>query len=190
VSIKYNVKIRALLLPFLYLMLLTNVFAQEQKVGEGEVITLPPRGERELEVVKELIIDSTLFRQPNQGNPYALNYRDDVKRPYSHAASFSRRKEIKNIHDFVRLDTNWMKFRISYGCGCGKTTMRLVTDGVKRKDKTGKGYYQTRLLFTSNDMCKGMCEIDVAFNLTKLKQSPKRKVYVKFEDYEQLIALE
>lgn len=185
-------KTRALLLPCLFIMLLTNAFAQEQKVGAMIPITTIDSiyRMRGLEVVRELIIDSTLFKQPNEGDTHGLSYWDGVKGPYLNPASFSRKKEIKNIHDFVRVDTNWISFSINYGCGCGKTTTRLVTDGVKRKDKTGKGYYQIRLLFTSNDMCKKGCSAGLAFDLTKLKKSPRRKVYVKFEDYEQLIALE
>ncbi len=147
------------------MVLMTDSFAQEQ------------------EVIEEIIIDRLLFNQPNQGD-YSFTV---------HNGAFTRgarREEIKNINDVIRVDKSCIRFKISYGCGCGKTSMKLVTDGVERKDKTGKVYYQIRLLFIDNDICKALCYANLAYNLTGLKKNSASKVYVKFEDFEELIDLE
>lgn len=144
---------------------MTNLFAQEN------------------ESIEEIVIDSSLFKQPNRGS-----YDFSVSN-----GSFLRGvqpEEIKDINEVISINKGYLKVRISYGCGCGQTIIKLVTDGVERKDKTGKIYYRIKLFFTSNDMCRASCHEKLTYDLSKLKKSSESKLYVKFQGFKQLIAFE
>ena len=94
-------------------------------------------------------------------------------------------KAVQNINDLIVVENNCMKFRINYGCGCGTTEIKLVTDGVLLKDSNNNEYYIVKLYFVSNDTCKALCDKSLSYDISLLKAKK-----IKFYGYNEFLEVE
>jgi hypothetical protein len=79
-----------------------------------------------------------------------------------------------------------VKLRISYGCGCGTTVYKMVTDGIIRSINKHK-YYRIKLYFNSDDSCEAMCHKSLSCNLETLNLDVGEKFFLQFENFDKLI---
>ncbi len=107
----------------------------------------------------------------------------NLDQQYGNAIRNVRWDQVKDISDLINFKNNTISFRISYGCGCGHTTWKLVTDGKPYTSDKGL-YYKIKLFFRSDDHCEALCHENVCFDVTPLLEKSSVQVYFKFENFE------
>lgn len=98
--------------------------------------------------------------------------------------------QIEDINEFVHVDDDTLRFRISFDCGCGSNEKRLVTNGKLLQDQEGRSYYPIKFLFSNyNKGCKALCHERLSFDISALKKD-STELYLKLNGFEQLIPYE
>ena len=90
--------------------------------------------------------------------------------------------EVQNINDYVKIENDQLKVSIRYGGGCGKSSAKLVYNGISYQDKTKNSYYILKLLFISDDDCAALKTEQLLFDISALKNHK-----IRFYGFDQFI---
>ena len=128
-----------------------------------------------------IIISDSLFKAPTMDWYYHV---EKVKDNFVRGANCS---EDEDINDVFTIDNDCLKFKIGYGCGCGTIlTYKLVTSGILQQDNSGNKYYNIKLYFITDNLCKKVCHTDLSYNISQLKNKDSIQ-YLKFDGCDKLI---
>ncbi len=132
------------------------------------------------------ICDSNTWNQSNTDSSY------DFDILTGNVVHNIKRESVRDINEIITIEGDSLKFRISYGCGCGTNEKKLITTGILQHDNSNKDYYLIKLQFKNyNRGCEALCHDNLSFNLQPLKKlilaTGQKSTYLKFEGFEQLI---
>ncbi len=148
------------ILLFLLFLITGNLFAQDEQFSE-------------------IVISDSLFYLPSN------YYRGSFGISEGGFLHGEKLDNIEDINDFFVYKNGYLTIKVNYGCGCGKTDFKLITDGYLVNDKD-KRYYLVRIWFDSNDYCSALCHRRLNFDISKLSNE-KEPIYLKYVGSDQMI---
>lgn len=108
-----------------------------------------------------LIVSDSLFNQ--KSSLYSFT------KTINHVVVSFDQNEVQDINEYVIVDGNRLKLRISHGGCSSRAKAYLVTNGTKYLDKDGNYFYVIKLYFDNPDLCKAMRYKYLDYDITLLK---------------------